>query len=112
MNKRKMSKIQILMEEKGVDIDDVVSSTHVRPKRLKEYLTGSFENISVSETAVLSEYFDVSPSYLMGWVDYRALKYTINSRTFTYKNTAREDADKQFIDHLIAHNLLAIEKMD
>ena len=91
MNKRKKTnRLLKLMEEKGVDINDVAASTHIQINRLKEYLAGSFDNITVSETAVLSEYFNISPSYLMGWIDYRALKYKIDSRSFIYENTARE----------------------
>jgi transcriptional regulator with XRE-family HTH domain len=58
-----------LMEEKNVNIEDVCAATGVCDKRLKEYVAGRFDNISVTDTAQLAEYFNVSPSYLLGWAD-------------------------------------------
>ncbi len=101
-----------LMEEKKVGIDDVSAATNICIKRLKEYIAGCFDNISVTETVLLAEYFDISPSYLMGWIDYRVLKYKIHSHSFTYRNMASEDADRQFIRDLIDRELLCIEKAE
>ena len=98
-----------LMEEKKVDIDDISAATNICIKRLKEYIAGCFENISVTETVLLANYFDISPSYLMGWTDYRVLRYKIHSHCFTYRNMALEDADRQFVRDLIDRDLLCIE---
>ena len=111
--KKACRRLVVLMKEKGVDINGVSVGTHIDVDRLSNYLSGDFENISVNETVSLSKYFDISPSYLMGWVDYRELKYTLNKKLcFTYRNMLHEDADKQFVTDLIANDMLLIEKID
>jgi len=113
MNQLKATKRMVkLMEEKNVTIDDIAAATNIGINRLKEYVAGCFENISVNETVLLSNYFDISPSYLMGWTDYRVLTYKIHSHCFIYRNMALEDADREFIRDLIDRELLCIEKAD
>ena len=91
-------------------IDQMI--VRVSESTMRKYLGGNIGIMKQSKIANMAEFFNVNPSYLMGWVDYRTVKYTINDKQYEYRNKDRSESDKLFLGELIAEGLVVVEEID
>lgn len=107
-------RIDRLMREKGKNMTQVAQETDIEPERLKRYVVGDVSKMSQDEISILSEYFNVLPSYLMGWIDYRKVKYVFSGghKEYTFKNVFREEATQKVLDLMIKEGMLTIEEIE
>ncbi len=107
-------RLRKLMQEKGKDILQAARETGIEPDRMKRYLAGDVAKMTHEEICILSDYFDVLPAYLMGWIDHRKIKYVFNGgyREYTFRNVHKDEATKKVLDLMINEGILTIEELD
>jgi len=107
-------RLRKLMQEKGKDISQVTRETGIDPDRMKRYLAGDAAKMTHEEICILSDYFDVLPAYLMGWIDHRKIKYVFHGghKEYTFRNVHKEEATQKVLNLMIKEGILTIEETD
>jgi len=107
-----IERINKLIVEKNCSLDEVADGSGIKRVTMKRYMNGDIGKMKTTEISNVAKYLDVHPAYLMDWMNYRELKYTVNGEVFIYKNKSRESADKMVLEELIGKGILKVEEID